>query len=84
MCKPCAHIIIVQIMIDSCKLHSIIIYKHEMDLKLYALTYKVGKCILKHIKNCFKIEIKFDYKFKHISQTIYNKHDEPQLPNILI
>jgi hypothetical protein len=53
MCKPCAHIIIVQIMIDSVELHSIIIYKHEMDLKLYALTFKVGKCILTHIKKCF-------------------------------
>jgi hypothetical protein len=34
-------------MIDNAKLHSIIIYKHEMDLKLYALTFKVGKCIIK-------------------------------------
>jgi hypothetical protein len=41
MCKPCKHIIIVQIMIDSVKLHSIIIYKHEMDLN-----FKVGKCII--------------------------------------
>jgi hypothetical protein len=84
MCKPCAHIIIVQIMMDNVKLHSIIIYKHEMDLKLYALTLKVGKCILKHIKKCFKIEIKLDYKFKYIFQTIYNKDDEPQLSNIVI
>jgi hypothetical protein len=45
MCRPCTHITILQIMIDSAKLHSIIIYKYEMDLKLYALTFKVGKCI---------------------------------------
>ncbi len=40
MCKTYTYIIIVQIMINSAKLHSIIIYKHEMDLKLYALTFK--------------------------------------------
>jgi hypothetical protein len=45
MCKPCICIIIVQIMINRIELHSIIINKHEMDLKLYALTPKVGKCI---------------------------------------
>ncbi len=45
MCKPCTHIMIVQIMIDSAKLHSITIYKHETNLKLYASTFKVGKCI---------------------------------------
>jgi hypothetical protein len=44
MCKPCTNIIIVQIMIDSVKLHSIIIYKHGMDLKLYALTFEVKLC----------------------------------------
>jgi hypothetical protein len=47
MCKLCTHIIIVQIMIDCVELHSITIYKHEMDLKLYALTFKVRKCITK-------------------------------------
>ncbi len=45
MCKPCTHIMIVQIMIDNEELHSITICKHEMNLKLYALTFKVGKCI---------------------------------------
>jgi hypothetical protein len=50
MCKPCTHIIIVQIKIHNDELHSIIIYKHEMDLKLYALTFKVGKCITKSFK----------------------------------
>jgi hypothetical protein len=45
MCKPYTHIMIVQIMIDSAKLHSIIIYKHETNRKLYALTFRVGKCI---------------------------------------
>ncbi len=48
MCKPCAHIIIVQIMIYSAKLHSINIYKHKMDLKLCALKFKVGKHITKN------------------------------------
>jgi len=46
MCSPCTHIIIVQIMINDAKLHSII-NKHEMDLKLYALTFNVRKCITK-------------------------------------
>jgi len=45
MCKPCTHIIIVQIMINNTKLHSIVIYKHEMNMKLYALIFKVEKCI---------------------------------------
>ncbi len=45
MCKLCTQFIIFQIMIDSVELHSIAIYKHKMDLKLYALTFKVGKCI---------------------------------------
>jgi len=39
------HIIIIQIMINIVELQSIIIYKHEMDLKLYALTFKVLKYI---------------------------------------
>jgi len=33
MCKPWIQIIIFQIMINGAKLHSIIIYKHEIDLK---------------------------------------------------
>jgi hypothetical protein len=41
MFKPCTYIIIIQIMINNAKLHSITIYKHEMDVKLYALTFKV-------------------------------------------
>jgi hypothetical protein len=45
MCKPRTHNIVVQIMINNAKLHSIIIYKHEMDMKLYALIFKVEKCI---------------------------------------
>jgi hypothetical protein len=49
MCKPCTHIIIVQTMINNASLHSIIIYKHEMNLKLYALIFKVEKCITKTI-----------------------------------
>jgi hypothetical protein len=32
-------------MIDRVKLYSITIYKDEMDLTLYALTFKVRKCI---------------------------------------
>ncbi len=49
-------------MIDNAKLHSITIYKHEMDLKLYALMFKVGNCIIKAFKKII-IEIKIDYKF---------------------
>ncbi len=47
MCKLCRDIIIVQIMINNANFHSINVYKHEMDLKLYALTFKVGKWIIK-------------------------------------
>jgi hypothetical protein len=43
-------------MINNAKLHSITIYKHEMDLKLYALTFKVGICITKaYFKNIIEI-----------------------------
>jgi len=46
-------------MIDSAKSHSIVIYKHEMDLKLYALTFKVGKCITRtfFLKNLSKYNL---------------------------
>ncbi len=47
MCKHYTRIINFQIMMNNAKLHYIIIYKHEMDLKLYALTFKVGICITK-------------------------------------
>jgi len=43
-----------------------------MNLKLYALMFKVGKCIPKRFKKRF-IEIKFDYKVKYIVQITYNK-----------
>jgi len=46
MRKLCTHIIIVQIMIDNVQLH-FTIYKHEMDLKLYTLIFKVKKCTIK-------------------------------------
>jgi hypothetical protein len=46
MRKLFTHIIIVQIMIDNVQLH-FTIYKHEMDLKLYTLTFKVRKCTTK-------------------------------------
>jgi len=45
MCKSCMHIIIAQIVIDNEKVQSITIYKYEIDLKLCALTFKVGKYI---------------------------------------
>jgi hypothetical protein len=43
-----------------------------MDLKLYALTFKGGKCIPKTFY-FFVIETQFDYKFKYFVQNIYNK-----------
>ncbi len=62
MCKPCTHIIIVQIVINNEKLHSI--YKYEMDLKLYALTFKVKRCTTKaFLKMFLLIEIQFVYNF---------------------
>jgi len=54
MCKPCTHIIIVQIMINNAKLHSIIIYKYEMHSKLYVLTFKVRKPITRAFDNKYK------------------------------
>jgi hypothetical protein len=47
MCKSYMHIIIGQIVIHSEKVQSISIYKYEIDLKLYALTFKVGKCVIR-------------------------------------
>ncbi len=32
-------------------IYSVIIYKHDIDLKLYALTFKVGKYIIRHLKD---------------------------------
>jgi hypothetical protein len=34
MYRPCTHIIIIQIMIDSVELNSITIYEHKIDLKI--------------------------------------------------
>jgi hypothetical protein len=42
----CTHNIIVQTMINTENLHSII-YKHEINLKLYGLTFNVTKYITK-------------------------------------
>jgi hypothetical protein len=47
MCKSYMHIIIAKIVIHSEKVQSIIIYKYEIDLKLHALTFKVGKYIIR-------------------------------------
>ncbi len=60
-------------MINGAKLHSIIIYKHEIDLKQYTLTFKVRQWIIRKINLMFLIEIQFNYKSKYIVQTIYNK-----------
>ncbi len=70
----CTHYHVVQIIIDSVELHSITIHKHEMDLKLYALTCNVGKCITKAFLIMFlPIKWQFDYKSKKNAQDIYNK-----------
>ncbi len=61
--KLCMQIIIVQIVIHTIKVDSIKIEKIKFDLKLYALTSKVGKYIAKLFKQMIlSIEIKFDYK----------------------
>jgi hypothetical protein len=44
------HVIIAQIVIHSEKIQSITIYKYEIDLKFYALTFKVGKYITRAFK----------------------------------
>jgi hypothetical protein len=73
MCKPYRHIIIVQIIIDNAKFYSIIVYKHEMDLKLYAFI-QGWKVHWKNIfLNVFFTEIQFEYKSKYIAQAICNK-----------
>jgi hypothetical protein len=42
--KPYMHIVVVQIVIQNAKMHLITIDKqHDIDLKLYALTFKVEK-----------------------------------------
>ncbi len=66
MCKLCTDVIIVHIMINNENFHSINVYKHEMDLKLYALTFKVGKWIIRK-KKFICIEIQFHYKYKYIA-----------------
>jgi hypothetical protein len=45
----------------------------KLDLKLYALTFKVGKCNTRKKIKYFFIEIQFDYKSKQIAQAIHNK-----------
>jgi hypothetical protein len=53
--------------------HSINIHKHEIDLKLYTLTFKVGNTLQEHFeKKTIPIEIYFDYEFV-ILYNIYNK-----------
>jgi hypothetical protein len=52
MWKLSTHIIIVQIMINIKTLHSIIIYEHEMNLQLYALTFKFQSWKM-HYKSIF-------------------------------
>jgi hypothetical protein len=37
MCKPCTHIIIVQIITDNVEFHSITIYKHEIGLEIVCI-----------------------------------------------
>jgi hypothetical protein len=81
-------------MINSAKLHSIISYKHEMDLKLYALTFKVGICItktffLKILKYNLTINLNIlpklfiTKKFLHLYKG-HHKDDEAQQSNIVI
>jgi hypothetical protein len=73
MCRPYTHIMIAQFMIDNLELHSITIYKHKMDLKLYELTFKVEKCITRtFLKIFFNWNKEFNYISKYIAQTIYN------------
>ncbi len=46
-----------------------------MDLKLYALTCNVEKCITKTLLIMFlPIKRQFDYESKQNAQDIYNKH----------
>ncbi len=71
MCRPCTHIIIIQIMINNVKLHSITTYKHEMNVKLYALTFEVGKCIIITFKKILKYNLIINQN--NIAQAICNK-----------
>jgi hypothetical protein len=71
ICKPCTHIIIVQIIIDNVELHYINIYKHEIRFEIVCIDIQGWKM---HYKNIYRErEIKFDYKSKYIAQAIFNK-----------
>jgi hypothetical protein len=75
ICKPCTHIIIVQIIIDNVELHSITICKEEIGFEIVCINIQGWKmqCKKIYIYIYFFIEIQFDYKSKHIAQDIYNK-----------
>jgi hypothetical protein len=48
------HIVVVQIVIQNAKMHLITIDKqHDIDLKLYALTFKVEKYNTRTFLKCF-------------------------------
>jgi hypothetical protein len=96
MCRPCTHIIIIQIMKDSANLHFITIYKHEMDLKLHALTFKVERRLQVDILKCYflmKYNLIINSNILHklfitkvflcLNRRPY-KDDEPQQLNFII
>ncbi len=58
-------------MINSVKLHFIIVYKHEMDLKFMHRHSRLKNALQEHFFKRF-IEIKFDYKYKYIAQILCN------------
>lgn len=68
------HIVGVQIVIQNTKMHLTTIDKqHDIDLKLYALTFKVGKYNTRTFLKCFNY-INYDYKsimFKLIMAKVF-------------
>jgi hypothetical protein len=50
--------------IHNAKVNSITIDKqHEIDLKIYALTFKIRNITITFLKTFLCVEIQFDYKF---------------------
>jgi len=55
-------------------IYLIIIYKHDIDMKLYALTFKVGKYIIRTFKiSFFQMKYNSRLQIQYNAQTTYGK-----------
>jgi hypothetical protein len=62
-------------MINNAKLHSITIYKHEMDLNLFALTFKVGKYITRAVFKYFLLKYNLTINLDLLPKLFITKKD---------